>query len=353
MKKVNPVWFAPVVAVGLCLLSGCGKENPPPAVAPSPPPGASTGGEKSGSTVDSSSPSGGAITTAELDKIGKADKPYKVVLIVKTRNNPFFKPMIEAFEAEADALGVEKEVQAPPQETDKELQSNYVETVTAKGVDAILIAPADSKAIIPALKKAQEKNILVINLDNRVDKTEADNQKLGLGGYVGADNEAGGKLAGEAMVKALGGKGKVAILEGIRGADNAEARRRGFEAGATGLEVAAKESANWETAQADAKMAAILAAHADIAGVFCANDNMAIGAMKAIQQAGKKGKVTVIGYDNIPPVQDALKSGELHATIEQHPDLMGKYGLRMAVGVLSGALPKGREFLVPLEVKGK
>src|SRR5205085_10835406 len=131
---------------------------------------------------------------------------------------------------------------------------------------------------VPTLKQAQDKGILVVNLDNRVDKTSAQSAGLTLAGYVGADNESGGKLAGEAMVTALGGKGKVAVLEGIRGADNAEARKRGFEAGATGLEVAARESANWDTAQADAKFAAILAANADIVGVFCANDMMAIGA---------------------------------------------------------------------------
>ena len=81
-----------------------------------------------------------------------------------------------------------------------------------------------------------------------------------------------------------------------------------------------------------------------------ANDNMALGAIKAIYEAGKKGKLSVAGFDNIPDVQPYLKSGELYATIEQHPDLMGKYGARMAVGVLNGGTEKGREFLVPLEV---
>jgi ribose transport system substrate-binding protein len=293
------------------------------------------------------------LTTADLDAVPAAAKPYKIVLIVKTRNNPFFDPMIKAFEAEAKALGAVPEVQAPQQETDKEVQFGYVQTVAAKGVDAILIAPADSKGIIPALKAAAEKNILVVNLDNRVDQAEAERQGLTLAGYVGADNEAGGKLAGEAMVKALKGSGKVAIIEGIRGADNAEARKRGFEAGAKGLEVVGAESAEWDTDKANAKASALLAAHPEITGIFCANDKMAIGAMKAVEQAGKKGKVVVIGYDNIPDVQPALKSGDMAASIEQHPDLMGKYGARMAVGILDGKLTKGREFLVPLEVKGK
>ncbi len=349
LRTCRPAYAFAALAM-IAALAACNKEKeagtpvspPPTSTAPVPP--------MAGSAAATAA---APLTTAELDAVDKATKPYKIVLIVKTRNNPFFDPMIKAFEAEAKALGAQAEVQAPQQETDKEAQFGYVQTVTARGVDAILIAPADSKAIIPALKAAQEKGVLVVNLDNRVDKAEAERQGLSLAGYVGADNEAGGKLAGEAMLKALGGKGKVAIIEGIRGADNAEARKRGFEAGAKGLEVVGAESAEWDTDKANAKSAALLAAHPDITGIFCANDKMAVGALKAVEQAGKKGKVTVIGYDNIPDVQPALKSGDMAATIEQRPDLMGRYGARLAIAILNGKIQKGREFLVPLEVKSK
>lgn len=291
------------------------------------------------------------VSTADLEKVTKASKPYRLALVVKTRNNPFFDPMIKAAEAEAKKLGVSLEVQAPPQESDKELQFSMVENLTAKGVDAILIAPADSKGIVPALKRAADKGILVINLDNRVDAASAAGAGLELGGYVGADNEEGGRLAGKAMIGYLGGHGKVAMLEGIRGADNAEARRRGFERAVSGiLTIVARDSAEWDTQKGYAKFQSMLAAHPDIEGLFCANDKMALGAMKAIEEAGKKGKVVVVGYDNIPDVRPYLESGEMKATIEQHPDLMGRYGVLMAVGVLDGSVPRGREFLVPLEI---
>lgn len=336
------------VASLLGVAAGCGPEpaatNPPAPVPPagSPPGGAggAAGGEK--------------LTQAELDAV-QAGSPRKLALIVKTRNNPFFDPMIKAAEAEAKALGCELEVQAPAQETDKERQFAIVQDVSARGVEAILIAPADSKGIVPALRQAAEKNILVINLDNRVDKDSASAAGLSLDSYVGADNEEGGRLAGEAMVEALGGSGKVAVLEGIRGADNAEARKRGFEAGVRGkLDVIASDTAEWDTQKAYAKFQSMLARHPDIQGLFCANDKMALGAMKAIKEAGKSGKIVVIGYDNIPDVKPYLESGEMAATIEQHPDLMGKYGVRAAVGVLGGSVGKGKEFLVPLEViRGK
>ncbi len=342
MQRKTTLWG---VSLALLLTAGCGKEEP------------ATSPEAAPSAAGSNAPAAGApaeaekLTQAELDGVEKASKPYKIALIVKTRNNPFFTPMIAAAEAEAKALGVELEVQAPAQESDKERQFALVQDVTARGAEAILIAPADSKGIVPALKQAQEKGIRVINLDNRVDPETGRSAGLELAAYIGADNQEGGKLAGTALAEALGGSGKVAVLEGIRGVDNAEARKRGFAEGAQGkLDTVASEAAEWDTQKAYAKFQSMLAAHPEIRGLFCANDKMALGALKAISEAGKKGQVTVVGYDNIPDVQPYLKSGEMHATIEQHPDLMGKYGVRAAVGVLEGKVPAGREFLVPLEV---
>lgn len=327
-------------------LAGCGKE-PEAITPPAPAPVATSATQSAPVSVAGKS---SALTTAELDKVAKPTKPVKLALIVKTRNNPFFDPMIKAAETQAKAMGVTLEVQAPAQESDKERQFALVQDVTARGANAILITPADSKGIIPALKQAQAKGVAVINLDNRVDAASAQAAGVQLGGYVGANNEAGGTLAGEVMVEILGGKGKVAILEGIRGADNAEARKRGFTSAAGKLGIVASDSANWDTAQAYAKFQSIMAAHPDLNGVFCANDKMALGAIKAIREGGKKGKITVVGYDNIPDVKQYLQSGEMAATIDQHPDLMGRYGVQMALGVLDGKLQKGGELLVPLEV---
>src|SRR5205807_8308084 len=112
----------------------------------------------------------------------------------------------------------------------------------------------------------------------------------------------------------------------------------------------ARDSAEWDTQKAYAKFQSMLAANKGLAGLFCANDKMALGALKAIQEAGMKGKIKVIGYDNIADVKPYLQSGEMAATIEQHPDLMGKYGARMAVGILNQTVPRGKENLVNLEV---
>ncbi|MGC8667302.1 MAG: substrate-binding domain-containing protein [Chthonomonadales bacterium] len=328
-----------LLALGTAL-AGCGKER---AEAP----GASTKPAASEERAVVRMPE---ITGPELDAVPRSKKPVKIALVVKTRNNPFFTPMIRAAEDAARRLGCELDVEAPPQESDKEQQFSLVQTVVAKGIQALLIAPADSKGIVPALKDAQAKGVLVINVDNRVDADTARGVGLQLGGYVGADNEAGGELAGQGMLEALNNEGKVAVLEGLRGVDNAEARKRGFEKAVRGkLEIVAEEEASWDTQKAYAKCQSVLAAHPDIKGIFCANDKMALGAMKAIKEAGKSGKIAVIGYDNIPDVKPYLSNGEMYGTIEQHPDLMGKYGVEMAVGVLNGVIPRGREYLVPLE----
>ena len=351
----HALWLPALAA----LLVGCGKEETPPAAHPM-------------TTATDNAQTGATATESTLDMVGKATKPYKIVLIVKTKNNPFFLPMIAAFEETAKKLGVEAEVQAAAQESSYEQQVALVQTEVSKGVNAILITPADSKALVPALKKAADAGVLIINLDNRLDPDTVKAQNLALGGYVGADNMTGGEKAGLALLEAVGpdektaiaeasasadAKGQkkdyrvqVAILEGIRGVDNAEARKKGFLlAVGQRLHVVATETGEWETEKAYNKTLAILAAYPNIKGIFCANDNMAIGAMKAISEKGKRGLVKVVGYDDIPGVTGAINSGEMTATIEQHPDLMGGYGLKMAVGILDGSIKKGGEVLVMLE----
>jgi ribose transport system substrate-binding protein len=325
-----------LAALGI-VAAGCGKE---PNVIPTPPSPA----------IDHPSPPP-AVTTQMLDGVARAAKRYRIVLIVKTRNNPFFKPMIEGFEQTVKALGCEPLVEAPPKESDSEQQVAYVQDEIARGVNAICIAPADSKAIVPVLKEAAAKGIVVVNLDNRVDAATAQSQGLLLAGYVGADNAEGGRLAGKTMVAALRGKGAVAIIGGLPDADNARTRKSGFVSAVKAvLKVSAEENGDWETEKAYAKTANVLAAHADIAGIFCANDKMALGAIKAVDESAVRGKIVVVGYDNIPEAQAKLATGELYATIEQHPDLMGKYGARMAVGILGKSVAPGGELLVPLEV---
>jgi len=274
-----------------------------------------------------------------------------IALVMKAASNPFFARMEAGARQAADSLNVDLLVGTITKETDIEQQISIVENMIIQGVKAILIAPADSKSIINVLKKAQDQGIKIINIDNRIDQETAQAAGLNIDCYVGVDNEEGGRMAGEYLLQLMGGVGKVAMLEGIRGVDNAEARKRGFFKSLENAEVelVATQSANWAQDQGLDVFANMLQANPEIEGLFCANDMMALGAIQAIEQAGKSGQIFVTSYDNLKAARAAILQGKLHATIEQHPELMGFEGLVIAKDLLEGkAIPA--EKLVRLDL---
>lgn len=272
---------------------------------------------------------------------------FKIALVMKASSNPFFARMEAGARKAADSVKVELLVGSITKETDINQQISIVENMIVQGVKAILIAPADSKSIINVLKKAQEQGIRIINVDNRVDVETAKLAGLKIECYVGVDNEAGGRMAGEYLVKLMQNEGKAAMLEGIRGVDNAEARKRGFLKSLenTNIELVASQSANWAQDQGLDVFANMLQATPDIKGLFCANDMMALGAIQAIEQAGKTGQIYVTSYDNLKAAREAILQGKLHATIEQHPELMGYESVVLAYKLLSGYKIPGEQLI--------
>jgi ribose transport system substrate-binding protein len=273
----------------------------------------------------------------------RATKPH-IALIMKAISNPFFKTMAEGATGAANKLSVRLTCLSVPKETDFEQQAQYVENMVAQNASAIVIAPADSKAIISALLEAQKKGIPIINIDNRIDTATAQAAGLKIVAFIGPDNAAGAEKSTDYLIQRIGGKGKVAMLEGIRGVSNAEARKQGFLRAVAktngAVTVEAMETAEWATDMGEKKMSGILARVPDLDGVFCANDNMAFGAIAAIESADKTGKVRVTAYDNLKAAQDAILEGKMDATVEQHPDLMGAMGVENALKAVRGeAIP--------------
>ena len=263
---------------------------------------------------------------------------FKIALVIKASSNPFFARMEEGARQAADSLNVDLLVGTITKETDISQQISIIENMIVQAVQAILIAPADSKAIVNVLKKAQDQGIQIINVDNRIDAETAKSAELNIACYVGVDNEEGGRMAGAYLVKLMGGSGKAAMLEGIRGVDNAEARKRGFikSLDDTQVELVTSQSANWAQDQGLDVFANMLQANPQITGLFCANDMMALGAIQAIEQAGKTGRIFVTSYDNLKAAREAILLGKLHATIEQRPELMGFESVVIAQELLSG-----------------
>lgn len=266
------------------------------------------------------------------------NRPYKIALVMKALSNPFFHTMQVGAEEEAKKLGIDLRVQGTNKETDVTQQINIVQNFITQKVDAIVIAPASSSGLVPILFQAQQRRIYVVNIDNPLDAATI--KQIGLQcPFVGSDNAMGAALAAHDLVAAMGGAGEVAILEGIPGVMNAELRKQGarriFDAEPK-IQVVASQTAEWETETAYRIFTNILTAHPNIRGLFAANDNMALGALRAIEAAGKGGRIAITSYDNLTAVQEAILEGKIISTIEQHPELMGAYGVRAAKDHLDG-----------------
>jgi ribose transport system substrate-binding protein len=318
-----------VIAAWSLLVSGCPGKQPAPV-----PPQAS--GPEASAPPTPAAPE--AVPMPEFAGL-KPSRAYKIALIMKTMSNPFFQAMDKGAKEEAKRLGVELTSLAASKETSDSEQAGIVENQVAKKADAICIAPADSKTLIPSLLEANKAGVPVINIDNRIDRQAAQEAGLKLVTFIGPDNEAGAEKAARYLAEKLGGKGEVAMLEGIRGVDNAEARKRGFEKAMKdfpGITVVDSQSAKWELEQGETVFANMLTAHPDISGLFCANDMMALGALRAIDAAKKTGQILVASYDNLTAAQEKIRSGDLLCTIEQHPDLMGAWAVKCAVALLEG-----------------
>ncbi|MFO0905595.1 MAG: sugar ABC transporter substrate-binding protein [Pirellulales bacterium] len=309
------------------LCAGC---SPSGGDAPGPRPGASGASSSAGDS------GAGSATTGAKPTNGK--RPV-VALVMKSLANEFFQTMAEGAKRHQAAHGDQYElvVNGIKNETDLGEQVAIVEQMVARNVDAIVIAPADSKALVPALRRAQEAGVLVINIDNKLDDAALADAQL-KAPFVGPDNRAGARAVGEALAKRLKAGDKVAILEGVPTAFNSQQRRQGFEdaAKAAQWEIVSVQSGSWETDKANAIAAALLTEHPDLKALMCANDSMALGAVAAAAAANRTAEVAVVGFDNIAAVRPLLDEGKLVATADQHGDQLAVYGIEAALQVLAG-----------------
>jgi ribose transport system substrate-binding protein len=235
-------------------------------------------------------------------------------------------------------------------ELDVARQIDMVDQMIAQRVDAIVIAPADSKALVAVCKKAQDAGVVVVNIDNKLDDDVLAEKKARIP-FVGPDNRAGARKVGDYLAARLKAGDPVAILEGPPNAFNAQQRRLGFHESmqAAGMKIVSSQSGYWETDKANQVAAAVLTEHPDLKAFLCSNDSMALGAVAALRAAGKLGKVLVVGYDNISAVQTLLKEGRMLATADQHADQIAVFGIEYALQLLkTRAAPADRETPVDL-----
>jgi ribose transport system substrate-binding protein len=279
------------------------------------------------------------------DPATTASAKPEVALVMKSLANEFFKNMADGAEAHqvAHAADYDLIVNGIKNETDLGQQVNLVEQMVARGVDAIVIAPADSKALIPAIQRARDAGVLVVNIDNRLDRDALAQAGLTVP-FVGPDNRAGAKAVGEILAAKLPAGAPVAIIEGVPTAFNGQQRRAGFEDAmeAAGMNIVTTQAGNWELAKANTVASAMLTRYPDLAAILCANDSMALGAVAAVAAAGRE-EVMVVGFDNISAIQPMLADGRVLATADQHAGDLAVYGIESALSILAGeAAPADR-----------
>lgn len=268
--------------------------------------------------------------TESKTEVTEKSEEIRIGMVLKAINSDYWK-IVEAGAKDAEKeLGVKVDVLGPNAETDIAGQTSIMEDQIIKKVSALVVAPSQPSAAIAIFDKADEAGIPVLLIDTNADW---DKKKT----FIGTGNLAGGEEGGKFVASKLQKGDKVVILRGALGDGTHDERTNGAQKAMedAGLVVAAVQPANSERNTGMSVMENLLQSHPDVKGVFCTNDEMALGALRAIQQAGKEG-VVVVGFDGSPDAMKSIKAGELTASVAQSPYNIGKFGVEAAVKVSKG-----------------
>lgn len=266
----------------------------------------------------------------------------RVGLSLSTLQNPFFVSLREGAQGAADAEGVELIVSDA--RDDAQTQANDIQNFVTQGVDVIIVNPVDSAGIVPSIEAANQADIPVITVDRAAEGGE-------IASHIASDNVQGGEMATEFLIEQIGGSGTVAQLEGIAGTSAARDRGEGFQNAidaASGVEVVASQTANFDRDEGFTVAQNIFQANRDLAGVFAQNDEMALGAVEAAREGGILEDIVIVGFDAVEDALNAIKAGNMAATIAQQPDLMGRLSVETAADISAGDTVEENQ---PVEVK--
>ena len=270
----------------------------------------------------------------------QASAKENIALIISTLNNPFFVTLKEGAVKKANELGYDLVVLDSQNNPAKELAN--VEDTIVKGTKIILINPTDSEAVGNAVLAANKANIPVITLDRGSVKGEVVS-------HIASDNVAGGKMAGDFIVSKLGNQAKVIQLQGIIGTSASRERGEGFNKSQqeNNFTILTAQPADFDRAKGMNVMQNLLTAYPAVQAVFAENDEMALGAMRAIQTSGRTD-VIVVGFDGTDDGIKSVERGKLAATVAQQPDKIGAIGIEIADKVIKGEKVSTN---IPVELK--
>ena len=269
-----------------------------------------------------------------------ASAKENIALVISTLNNPFFVTLKEGAVKKANELGYDLVVLDSQNNPAKELAN--VEDTIVKGTKIILINPTDSEAVGNAVLAANKANIPVITLDRGSVKGEVVS-------HIASDNVAGGKMAGDFIISKLGNQAKVIQLQGIIGTSASRERGEGFNKSQqeNNFTILTAQPADFDRAKGMNVMQNLLTAYPAVQAVFAENDEMALGAMRAIQTSGRTD-VIVVGFDGTDDGIKSVERGKLAATVAQQPDKIGAIGIEIADKVIKGEKVSTN---IPVELK--
>ena len=276
---------------------------------------------------------GAAVLAAGACSRGAKSRKLEIVLVTKALDSEFWQRIKSGAEEAARAdSGVSLAVLAPAQEINIDQQVAILEDQILKRVSALAVSPAGVAEIVPVLDKARAAGIPVVIVDTDVRWPYQTS-------FVGIDNRLGGRIAGEYILKAIGGKGKVAVIRGVLGVATQEDRLTGFReaiANSPGVELVAVQPANSERALGMQVMENMLTSHPDVKAVFGTNDQMALGAKEALEAHHLTGKIVLVGFDATREALRAIQAGAMNAVMAQYPERIGKRAIEEAIKAARG-----------------
>lgn len=268
---------------------------------------------------------------SSLGKLPTPKKHYRFAYVSKTLINEFWQAVKSGADAAAAKDGVTVDTQAAKDESSLSEQLNIAQTMLGGNYDALLVSPESESNLGPAIAQARAKGMPVIDID--------DARATGVSTYIGTDQMQIGMKAAQYIRGRLPDGGEVAQIEGQAGSPNARARIKGFTTGIAAdskFKLVASQPGNWDRLTALDAAANIMRAHPNVKAFYANNDTMALGVVEAVRNAGKAGKVIVIGTDGINAAKSAIADGSLDATVAEFPLEEGQLGVEMAIRALGG-----------------
>ena len=261
----------------------------------------------------------------------------KIAIVTRDFSNPYWAALRDGAIAEGKAQGVTVTVKAGSSETDSQGENSEIQTLAGQDYGCFGVVPVNATNVITPLVPIARKKTPILDLDTQIDPAASKKAGVSYASFIGSDNLSAGQQAGKQLLKALGGKGDVAILQGIAGEQNGINRETGFKSATKGkLKIVATQPANYDQNTGLTVATSMLQAHPSLTGIFAANDTMGLGAAQAVKNAGKEGKVKIISVDGIKAMLKSVKAGKNTGTITQYPYAEGQMAVQACLAKIQG-----------------